>query len=336
MWGLCFQGGKRDETSPPKFSAYGRRCCRAAGRFEHREGANISRPPDQNHRAGRPGWQLRHRRSGASGSAIEGTWPNGRRENRPGAGTVVGTRAVIQSPADGYTLLVGGLSNIVFNVGLYIKPPYDPLKDLVPVALVFNISYTLIGSKASPYASPKEIVAAAKENPGKLTFATIGVGSGQHIVGAAFMKITGTQLLDVPYRGPALAYPDVLSGRVDLFFDSTPSALNYIKSGQVRGIGILTAKRNPQAPDVPTMTESGVPGLEIDSWIGLFAPTGTPPAAITRLQQAITQSMPDLKQRFEAVGGELMAVAPDRLSGIIKADYDRWIAIIREAGIRLE
>src|SRR5262245_43499255 len=173
-------------------------------------------------------------------------------ENRPGAGTVVGTQAVIQSPADGYTLLVGGLSNVVFNVGLYNKPPYDPLKDLVPIALVFNISYTLIGSKASPYASPKDIVAAAKENPGKVTFATIGVGSGQHIVGAAFMNITGTQLLAVPYpRGPALAYPDVLSGRVDLFFDSTPSALNYIKSGQVRGIGILTAKRNPQAPNVP-------------------------------------------------------------------------------------
>src|SRR6516165_619419 len=158
-------------------------------------------------------------------------------ENRAGAGSVVGTQAVIQSPADGYTLLVGGLSNVVFNVGVYNKPPYDPLKDLVPVALVFNISYSLIGSKASPYASPKEIVAAAKKSPGKLTF----------IVGAAFMKITGTQLLDVPYRGPALAYPDVLSGRVDLFFDSTPSALNYIKSGQVRGIGILTAKRNPQA-----------------------------------------------------------------------------------------
>src|SRR5262245_58257157 len=257
-------------------------------------------------------------------------------ENRPGAGTVVGTQAVIQSPADGYTLLVGGLSNIVFNVGLYNKPPYDPLKDLVPVALVFNVSYTLIGSKALPHASPKEIVAAAKDDPGKLTFATVGVGSGQHIVGAAFMKVTGTQLLDVPYRGPALAYPDILSGRVDLFFDSTPSALNYIKSGQVRGIGILTAKRNPQAPDVPTMTESGVPGLEIDSWIGLFAPAATPPAAITRLQQAIAQSIPELKQRFEAVGGELMEVAPDRLNGIVKVEYDRWIAIIRDAGIRLE
>jgi tripartite-type tricarboxylate transporter receptor subunit TctC len=126
-------------------------------------------------------------------------------ENRPGAGTVVRTQAVIQSPADGYT--VGGLSNIVFNVGLSNKPPYDPLKDLVPVALVFNISYTLIGSKALPHASPKEIVAAAKMNPGKLTFATVGVGSGQHIIGAAFMKITGTRLLDVPYRGPAWPTP---------------------------------------------------------------------------------------------------------------------------------
>ena len=257
-------------------------------------------------------------------------------ENRPGAGTVVGTQAVIQSPADGYTLLVGGLSNIVFNVGLYNKPPYDPLKDLVPVALVFNISYTLIGSKTFPHASPKDIVAAAKKDPGKLTVANVGVGTGQHIVAAAFMKITGTHLLDVPYRGPALAYPDILSGRVDLFFDSTPSALPYIKSGQVKGIGILTAKRNTEAPDVPTMTESGVPGLEIESWIGLFAPAKTPPAIITRLQAAIAQSLPELKQRFETVGGELMEVAPDQLNGIIKADYDRWITIIREAGIRLD
>src|SRR5438552_4177052 len=257
-------------------------------------------------------------------------------ENRAGAGTVVGTQAVIQSPADGYTLLVGGLSNVVFNVGLYNKPPYDPLKDLVPVALVFNISYILIGSKASPYASPKEIVAAAKKNPGKLTFATIGVGSGQHIVGAAFMKLTGTQLLDVPYRGPALAYPDVLSGRVDLFFDSTPSALNYIKSGQVRGIGILTAKRNPQAPDVPTMTESGIPGLEIDSWIGLFAPAKTPPAVIVRLQREIAASLPELKPRLASDGGEVIDMAPDKLKSFLAAEHDKWIRIIRDAGIVLD
>src|SRR5712691_2562099 len=173
-------------------------------------------------------------------------------ENRPGAGTIVGTQAVINAPADGYTLLVGGLSNIVFNVGLYKNLPYDPLSDLVPVALVFNISYALVGTKDLPFSTPKEVVEAAKKNPGKLTLANIGVGTGQHIVGAAFMKITGTQLLEVPYRGPAAAYPDLLSGRVDLFFDSLPSALPYITSGQAKGIGLLTAKRSPQAPAMPT------------------------------------------------------------------------------------
>ena len=166
-------------------------------------------------------------------------------ENRAGAGTVVGTQAVILSPADGYTLLVGGLSNIVFNVGLYKKPPYDPLKDLVPVALVFNISYTLIGSKASPYASPKEIVAAAKENPGKLTFATIGVGSGQHIVGAAFMKITGTQLLDVPVPWPGLGLSrrSVRTSRSLLRFHAVGAELHQIWPGQ--------GHRNPYSETKP-------------------------------------------------------------------------------------
>ncbi len=180
-------------------------------------------------------------------------------ENRPGAGTIVGTQSVINSPADGYTLLVGGLSNIVFNAGLYQKLPYDPLNDLVPVALVFNISYTLIGRKDLPYSTPKEIVEAAKKNPDGLKLANAGTGTGQHIVGAAFMKLTGTRLLEVPYRGSAAAFPDLLGGRVDLFFDSTPAALPYVKSGQAKGVGILTARRNLQMPDVPTMTESGVP-----------------------------------------------------------------------------
>ena len=185
-------------------------------------------------------------------------------ENRPGAGTIVGTQAVVNAPADGYTLLVGGLSNVVFNAGLYQKLPYDPLKDLAPVALVFNVSYTLVGRKDLPYATPKEIVAAAKASPEGLKLANAGTGTGQHIVGAAFMKLTGTKLLEVPYRGSALAFPDLLGGRVDLFFDSTPAALPYVKSGKAKGIGILTATRNPQMPDVPTMTESGVPGLEIE------------------------------------------------------------------------
>ena len=243
-------------------------------------------------------------------------------ENRPGAGTIVGTQAVINAPPDGYTLLIGGLSNIVFNAGLYQKLPYDPLTDLVPVALVFS--------------TPKEVIAAAKKDPGGLKLANAGTGTGQHILGAAFMKLTGTKFLEVPYRGSSAAFPDLLAGRVDLFVDSTPGALPYNKSGQAKGIGILSAKRSAQIPDVPTMTEAGVPNLEIDSWIGLFAPAKTPPAVIARLQEAIAQSLPELKPRFEQNGGEVIDMEPAKLKPFIAAEYDKWIKIIHEAGIRLD
>jgi tripartite-type tricarboxylate transporter receptor subunit TctC len=257
-------------------------------------------------------------------------------ENRPGGGTIVGTKAVIAAEPDGYTLLVGGLSNIVFNAGLYKNLPYDPLKDLVPVALILNISYTLVGSPTLPYKTPKEIIAAAKANPGSVKLANAGVGTGQHVVGAAFQAITGTKMLDVPYRGSALAFPDLLSGRVDLFFDSTPAALPYVKSGQAKGIAILAAKRHPDAPDVPTMTESGVPGLEIDSWIGIFAPAQTPPAVIALLQKHIAEAGPEMKPKLANVGGELMEVPPEKLGAVVRADTDKWLKIIKDAGITLD
>jgi tripartite-type tricarboxylate transporter receptor subunit TctC len=257
-------------------------------------------------------------------------------ENRPGAGTIVGTQSVVASPPDGYTLLVGGLSNIVFNAGLYKKLSYDPLADLVPVALVFNISYTLVGSKNFPHTTPQQVLEAARKNPGTLKLANAGVGTGQHLLGAALQKITGTKMLEVPYRGSSAVFPDLISGRVDLFLDSTPAALPYVKSGQVNGIAIMTAKRNEQMPNVPTMTESGIPGMEIDSWIGLFAPAKTPPAVIARLQKEIADALPELKPRFEASGGEVMQIPPDRLPGFVKAEYDKWIKVIRDAGISLD
>lgn len=257
-------------------------------------------------------------------------------ENRAGGGMNIGTQAVAIAPPDGYTLLVGGLANMAFNSGLYKKLPYDPLADFVPVALVFNISYTLVGANSLPYSSPKDVVAAAKKEPDAIKMAHVGTGSGQHIFGAAFQKITGTKFLEVSYRGSAAAFPDVMTGRVDLFFDSTPAALPYVKGGQVKGIGVLAAKRHPQMPDVPTMTEAGVPGLEIESWIGLFAPAKTPPAVIARLQQEIAQASAELKPRFEAAGGELMEMAPEKLPGFVTAEHDRWTKVIRDAGISLD
>ena len=257
-------------------------------------------------------------------------------ENRPGAGTIIGTQSVVTSPADGYTLLVGGLSNIVFNVGLYKKLAYNPLVDLVPVALVYNLSYVLVGASNLPYSSAKEIIEAAKKNPEALKLANAGTGTGQHLVGAAFIKFTGARMLEVPYKSSPAVFADLLPGRVDLFFDSITGALPHIKAGRAKGIAILASKRSPILPNVPTMTESGVPNLEIDSWIGLFAPAKTPPAVIARLQREIAAALPELKERIEASGGTVVDMAPDKLGAFIKAESGRWLQIIREAGIQLD
>ena len=257
-------------------------------------------------------------------------------ENRPGGGAIIGTQAVATAAPDGYTLLIGGLANMIFNAGLYKKLPYDPLADFVPVAIVFNISYTMVGAKSLPYNTPKEIIEAARKSPDGLKVAHVGTGSGQHIFSAAFQKLTGTKFLEVSYRGSAAAFPDILAGRVDLFVDSTPAALPYVKGGQVKGLGVLARTRHPQMPDVPTMTEAGVPGLEIDSWIGLFAPARTPGTVVARLQQEIAQALPELKPRFETSGGELMEIPPDKLNGFVRTEYDRWLKVIRDAGISLD
>ena len=174
-------------------------------------------------------------------------------ENRPGAGLIVGSQSVTTAPPDGSTLLVGGLANIIFNAGLYKKLPYDPIKDLVPVALVFNISYTMVGAKTLPYATVQEVIAAAKAKPDGLTMAHVGIGTGQHIFGTAFQKITGTKFLEVSYAAPP-PRSRVIAGRVDLFLNSNAGRAAYVKGGQVKGLGMLARTRHPQMPDVPTMT----------------------------------------------------------------------------------
>jgi len=257
-------------------------------------------------------------------------------ENKPGAGTVVGTQAAAQSDPDGYTLVVGGLSNMVFNSALYSKLGYDPLKDFVPVAVVYRFGYVMVARKDMPQTKLADIVAAAKANPGSITVATAGAGTGQQLVAAAFMKAAGVKLLEVPYKGSPPAFTDLLAGRIDLFFDSIAAGLPYVQSGQARGIAVLSSKRSPLAPDVPTMAEAGVPGLDVDSWLGIFAPAKTPPQVISKLRGDIRASLPDLKERFEKSGGEVWDVPDDRLDGFIKSEYESWTKLIRDAGIKLD
>lgn len=257
-------------------------------------------------------------------------------ENIPGSGTVIGTRAVTGSAPDGYTLLVGGLANIAFNPALYKNLPYNPQADLVPVALIYQFSYILIANKDLPFKTPKDIIDAAKNKPESIKVAHAGLGTGQHVTGLAFMNYTGTKMLEIPYKGSSTIFPDLISGRVDLYFDSAASAMPFIKSGQVKPIATLTAKRVPAAPDIPTMTEMGVPNLEVESWIGIFAPAKTPAPVIARLQRDIAASLPDLKEKFETSGGAIMEIPAAELASFVKKEQDKWAQLIRSAGISLD
>ena len=257
-------------------------------------------------------------------------------ENKPGAGTVVGTQAASQSEPDGYTLMIGGLSNMAFNSALYSKLGYDPLKDFVPVALVYKFGYVMVGRKDLPQAKLQDIVTAAKANPGSISVATAGVGTGQQLVAAAFMKAAGAKLLEVPYKGSPPAFTDLLAGRIDLFFDSIAAALPYVQSGQARGIAVLSSKRSALAPDVPTMSEAGVPGLDVDSWLGIFAPAKTPPEVLARLRRELRASLPDLKERFEKSGGEVWDLPDDKLDAFVTFEHATCTKLIRETGIKLD
>jgi tripartite-type tricarboxylate transporter receptor subunit TctC len=256
-------------------------------------------------------------------------------ENRTGAGTLVGTQVAAAAPADGYTLVVGGLSNLVFNFALYQRVPYEP-DDFVPVALVYTFPYVLVARNDLPQKDLAEIINYGRQSPGKLTVAHPGSGSGQQIVAAAFMKRTATTIVEVPYRSTQAAYPDLMAGRVDLMFDSVTAALPFVTARKVRGVALLAPQRYAKVPDLPTMAEAGVPGLGVESWIGLFAPARTPPEILRRLRQETRIAAAELKQQFEKSGGSVMQLPIAETDKFIKAEFELWTKVIRDAGIRLD
>jgi tripartite-type tricarboxylate transporter receptor subunit TctC len=256
-------------------------------------------------------------------------------ENRTGAGTLVGTQAAAAAPADGYTLVMGGLSNLVFNFAFYQKVPYEP-DDLVPVAIVYSFPYVMIARYDLPQKDLAEIVSYGRQSPGKLTVAHPGSGSGQHIIASAFMKQTATTIVEVPYRSAQAAYPDLMAGRVDLFFDSVTGALPYLRAQKVRGIALLAHQRYAKLPDLPTMAEAGLAGLSVESWIGLFAPARTPPEILLRLRQEARVAAAGLKDQFEQTGGALMQMPAGETEKFIKSEFDLWNRVIRDARIRFD
>ncbi len=256
-------------------------------------------------------------------------------ENRTGAGTLVGTEAVAKSPADGYTLLLGALSNIALNPGLYPKLPYDPLKDFTPIGLAVTWSYTLVARKDLPYKDLRELIAFAKANPEKITYASAGRGSGQHIAMAVTEKLAGVKLTHVPYRGAQPAYQDILGGRVDLFFDISSTARAQVEGGTVRALAVSSKDRQSFHPDVPSIFETGLAPLDMESWFGIFAPSQTPAPIIARLRKELTDVLarPDVSELFAKTGGRVLKLSPEETEKLVRSDVERWTKLIKEAGV---
>jgi tripartite-type tricarboxylate transporter receptor subunit TctC len=259
-------------------------------------------------------------------------------ENRPGSGTLIGTDAVAKAMPDGYTLLVGSVSNLAINPGLYRNLPYDSLRDFEPVGLAVAYSYTLMARKDLPFNTLKDLVAYAKANPGKLTYASAGNGSGQHVLAAALWHLAGVDLVHVPYRGAQAAYQDLLGGRVDVFFDLSPTARVQVDAGNVKALAVSGSTRLAGHPAVPTITETGAAALELESWFGLFMPAKTPPdvAALLRTELAKVIAAPDVIDIFRKAGGRPLTLSPADTRALVKRDVDRWTKLTRELEIKPE
>ena len=259
-------------------------------------------------------------------------------ENKPGSGTLVGTDAAAKADPDGYTLLMGSVSNIALNMGLYDKLSYDSLRDFEPVGLAVSYSYTLMARKDLPFNSLKELVAYAKANPEKLTYASAGNGSGQHVLAAALWYLAGVNVVHVPYRGAQAAYQDLLGGRVDLFFDLSSTARVQVNAGTVKALAVSGAERNAMHPDTPTILESGVAPLELESWFGYFLPKKTPQDIQERLRSELTKviAQPELQDVFRKAGGKPMSLSADQTRALVRRDVERWTKLVRDIGIKVE
>lgn len=259
-------------------------------------------------------------------------------ENKPGAGGNVALDQTAKSPADGLTLVMAQTDNVVLNPLLYSKLSYNPDKDLRSVALVAAGPAVLVVKADSPYKTLDDVVQAARKNPGQLTFASPGTGTISHLISEAWQKSSGVKFTHVPFRGMAQAMPDLLGGRVDMYMGSIPTLLSHIQSGKVRAIGVTTAQRSRQLPDVPTYTESGIKGVELASVWGVMAPAGTPEAVVRQLNEAINKVVlaPDTTRKILDSGAELLTGSPEDMARLYASDRARLAPIVKSSGTSLD
>jgi len=256
-------------------------------------------------------------------------------DNRGGAGGVIGTEMAARSPGDGYTLLMHSAA-ITYDPTLHDKLPYDTMKDLVPVAMVGTTPNLLVVAPSFPARSVTDLLAKGREKPGSLTYATGGFGSSSHLAVTLFSYLSGVKFNHVPYKGAGPALADVVSGHVDFTVATTPGAIQQVRSGLLRALGISTLTRSPELPDVPTIAEAGLPGYEYVAWFGLFAPGTTSPALVAHINDLLRQAVDasDTRERLRPQGVEPVLLLPDQLREKVKSEIELWAPVIIKSGMK--
>jgi tripartite-type tricarboxylate transporter receptor subunit TctC len=259
-------------------------------------------------------------------------------DNRPGAGGGIGADIVAKSPGDGYTLLMGAVSTHAINASLYAKIPYDPLKDFIPVTQVANVPNVLVVNPGVAANSVQELIALAKKNPGTLNFASGSNGSTGHLAGELFKSMAGIDMQHIPYKGAAPATSDLLAGQVSLMFDNLASATPLIKSGKLRALAVTTLRRTPFFPELPTISESGLPGFDLSTWFGVFVPAGTPPDIVARLNAELVRILktPEMRERLASLGAEPVGNSPAEFLAYIRSEIPKYAKVIRESGAKVD
>ena len=259
-------------------------------------------------------------------------------DNRPGAGGNIGADFVAKSPADGYTMVMGTVGTHAINASLYSKMPYDPVRDFAPVILVAQTPNLLVVNNNVPAKSVQELIAYAKANPGKVFYGSPGIGTSIHVSGELFNTMAGVQTLHVPYKGRQMAIPDLLGGQIQMMFDNMPSALQLAKEGKLRALAVTTAKRHPAAPEIPSMSESGLPGFEATSWFAVYAPAGTPADVVAKLNAEFNRIMTlaDVREKLGGIGLDIVGGSAEALAVHTRSELAKWAKVVKDSGAKAD
>ena len=259
-------------------------------------------------------------------------------ENRPGAGGGLGAAEVAKATPDGYTIMGGTISTHAINASLYKDLPYDPVKDFVAITLIARVPNMLVVNNDVKAKDVAELIKLMKANPGKWNFASAGNGTSQHLSGELFKGMAGVEMQHIPYKGSPPALTDVMGGSVSMTFDNITTAWPLAKAGKLRALAVTTAKRSPVAPEVPTLAESGLPGYEVGSWQGVFAPAGVPPAIVARLNTEIVKiiNMPDVQKKIIDLGAEPVGDTAEQFGAFVKTEVVKWGDVVKKSGAKVD